>query len=712
MQITNIELIKPTNLIRYMLLFIVLISFCTLTLDETNVNTNETISYKKILSEDLNVLKDIDFFNYLSLTIEFEKNVIIEKKSLEDFKKTLIYKLVFEINSMVITSNFKNVPIKEINKILDILLNQINNFLEIDSTENDLKMTILSILEIYINFESERKNYNDYNSLIFFLTNRKNLDFFLINLSENEKLKKVIFNIIASYKLQINKKISLDYETIILKNLFDNPVLEIIKNNDSCKKVFFQIIDCFFKHFVLILNTGNLTFRINDVIKCFLDKFFKNPFYLKNLDNKEILLNILKKIEDVKLDNNVNELDVLFLDIKKLYSQDILINSEDNDDENICKVIKIIEKKIKDFIIKINSKNDNILQKIYYLLYFFIDSTLNFEKGQFNNQNLINLIKNSLDKYINMITESNFEDYKLNSKEINVYLKKVILLFYYNIDFERFNSKNKLNDIIMKVLEQSSKKIENQKLLENNNLKIKDKNLIKFVFEYELININEEKTRNLLLEFLENYKNNIIKSITNVKNIELFIILTFNIVNLANKLDEVQSSKNNFLEKINILIFEREIQEFIDNKDFTKLKKLFIVKFINVIKESEYKILENLEKLYKENFKNFMINFIDNFKKLDKFYNTKNNNHSEFKRTVYKDFMEIFYFEIEKESYEDIKNNIPRIYWSENIIREEIIAYLDLNILVPFGIKKEKTIKKNFFYTRSFNFLMSCFMRR
>ena len=102
--------------------------------------------------------------------------------------------------------------------------------------------------------------------------------------------------------------------------------------------------------------------------------------------------------------------------------------------------------------------------------------------------------------------------------------------------------------------------------------------------------------------------------------------------------------KHNYLEKINKLTFETETQEFIKYKDLKDFKKLFIIKFINIIKKSNLKILENLEKLLNEEFKVLMINLIDNFKKLDIFFDIETNNNPEFRKTVYYDFTQYIFF--------------------------------------------------------------------
>ena len=202
---------------------------------------------------------------------------------------------------------------------------------------------------------------------------------------------------------------------------------------------------------------------------------------------------------------------------------------------------------------------------------------------------------------------------------------------------------------VLKQLEKFNIKLKNLGLSEYINLTTTDKNSLEFLFLHEMINMNEIDIRYLVLNFLENYKDNILKPTDNFKDVEFFIVLSFHIINLVKKLDMEKNLKNSYLEKLNKLLeFESETQEFIENNNGKDFKKLFIVKFIYSIKESDLKILDNLKELNKENFKVLMNNFIDNFKKLDIFYDTETNNNSVFRKTVFADFKKIFYNEVGK----------------------------------------------------------------
>ena len=687
-QIIIIEQRKNINLIRNLLLFIGFLSFVHSTNHKTDENSNLYINIilEKLNSGDLGFLEDENNFIFISSMIEDEKQEIVDKKSLENFDETfLILKLINKININVISSNYEVTPIKETNKILDILIENVSEISEIyiNNTINYniyLNFTVLNLIGIYSNYKNNDLNFQNFNEKIIpiiykildddnnefkknekyieekfflqycmsymslFILFTENVNFFL-NLDKNEKLKKLLKNIIDKYIsfVIIDKKVFIYYETVI-DNFLDDLVLEIIKNNDSCKEVFFEIIDYFLKRFTKILDNETCNIIIFDLTKCFLDKLFKNIFYLKNMTDLDTLINILKKITDIKLDNNIKEVDMLFLEIKMLYIKNITKFYKENN-INASKVIRNFEEKsIKEKIKKlIDFKNLNKVQKSYYLLYLYKDLTTNFENDKLHNLHLINFIKNILDEHVNMIIKYTFGEFQYNLTEIFDYFKKVILLFYYNIEFERFDFKNIIRYKTTNLIEQLSKKIQNLKLSESINFTIKDENFVKFALGYQLIDINKVEARNLLIEFFKIYSYKISKSVNNFEDIELFIILSSYIKNLSKKLSDNESSKNNFIKKINKLTFRTEIQEFIENEDGKDLKELFIIKFINAIIESDLKILEILEEFYKENFKNFMVEFIDDFKKLDIFYDTETNNNSEFRIFYYNFNNKIFF---------------------------------------------------------------------
>ena len=706
MQITSIEQTKTTNIIRNVLLFNVFIGFTTSTLKKINVASNLKIDIilEKLISGDSSVLNSKKNFEFLSSSIKYEKNWIIHKKSFEGFNNTITYKLIIEINKNVITSNYEIMAMKEINEILNILIENISEIYKLDIYKNFFfNEAILNLMGMYSNYINNDLIFENFNEKIIPIINKiidkevyeykkkienstndfltecisiliaftENKNFFL-NLEKNIKLKKLYINIIFEYiTFVIDDRNHIYHYEIIINTFFDDLVLKIIKNNYFCKKIYFEILDSFLKRFKQILNTENIGSRCYYVIKYFLDKLFINSFYLKNLNNKEILLDILKKIIDYILGHNKREVESQFLEIKVFFIENIAKIIEEKND-NICNIDIKFNKTIGQLIILNNSKNENNMMKTYYLLHLLKYFTIFFKSENYYNIFLINHVKGNIDKNFNIIIEQTFAENSFFLEGIFGYFTKVMVLFYYDIELKKFNLKNKIDNIIMSILEQLCKKINNSEIKENIYFTMKEKNLLKFAFEYNLININEEEARNLLLEFFKVYSYKISKPYNNVKDIEFFIFLSCNFLNLLKELNIDENLKDNFIENVKKLIFETEIQEFIENEDGKEFKKLFIIKFLIAIKKSKFQILKNLEEYNKYNFKKFMIKLIDNFKKLCTFYNVKNNNNSEFKKLVYNNFVKIFYYEYK------IKHSIqnkPLIYWRHTDIRKEIYEY-------------------------------------
>lgn len=127
MQITSIKQRKTANLAINLLLFTILIGFCTSTLNMSNINSNlnEDIIVEKLFLGDLSVLMNKKNIVFVFSIIENEKNEIIEKKSLEDFNNTFTFKFINMINNNI-QSNYIIIPIKEINIILNYLIRKIS----------------------------------------------------------------------------------------------------------------------------------------------------------------------------------------------------------------------------------------------------------------------------------------------------------------------------------------------------------------------------------------------------------------------------------------------------------------------------------------------------------------------------------------------------------------------------------------------------------
>ena len=290
---------------------------------------------------------------------------------------------------------------------------------------------------------------------------------------------------------------------------------------------------------------------------------------------------------------------------------------------------------------------------------------MNFEDYEFYNPELIKNIVDTLKIFIEKIILSELEriDYDI-TKSYGSYTLFSFLSFGPK-EFQKYEFKL-VKDRALKIIKEFDK---------TSGLKeLSDLKFIEFVFLYEFINIEEKTIRDIVFEFFENYSDKILRFDYNAKEYEFFIVLGFSIMNIVEKTDMDENFKKKYLEKLyKLLSFDTEIQEFIEKKDFRrkKLEKLSIIKFIKYIKNSKLEILGILEKFYKDKFKTLMINFIDNFKYLHKFYIKFN---LKFWNTAYYDFIRIF---CNKKEIIFSNNYIPLMYWKLTVIRNEIYNYLE-----------------------------------
>ena len=760
MQMTSIEQQKKNNIIRYLFIFVVLIGFSFSTLDEKNINLNSDrdIIFEKIFLTDLYILnnpKDIFLVIYM---INGDKT-----ESLENFNETFTYKLIENIYVKFKDSNYENIPIIEIDKILNIIIDKISEIFEKNIYNNNfLNEAIIILTGIYSNYNNDNRNLKNFNKkiipianniiknhkyryndtknfreyIIKFLDLTKNKNFFF-NLEKNLELKKHFFNIINEYiSFLKNDKKYYDNAEMIYK-FFNKLVLENIVNDFSCKRDYFELLDIILKSFLKDFLNNSIKYNQFDTIKNFINMIFENPIILENFRDKEILIKIINIIAKIEFEKIKKEDNGICLYIIELYTKHIVTFSK----EKNSKLIGIFEENIEKLIFLINSYKLNSQNSVYNIETYksinkyLYNLNINFKKDKFNNLDFIKIksIQNTFYDHITKIVLFELKKIDFDVREIhNNYIVRDFLSKS-PVELEKYNIKNEIINKPIKILQLFYKKSEDQELSENI-LSITDKNILEFVFLYEFIDINEVENRKLVLKFLEIYSNKFLKSVNNFTDFELFIILNIYIKNLPKKLEmdeffkkiflekvykltfktEVQEFidnkykkgfKNNFLEKVNKLPFKTEVQEFIGNKDKKEFKKLFIVKFITAIKESKLKILNNLEKiLNKEDFKDFMINFIDNFKKLDDFYNIEKNNNQGFLKTVYIDFKGIFQYKIEKKMSEENEKKTEKIlYWSENEIRKEIIAYLNCNILFTDDLKKKNRVKPTDFLASLFS---------
>ena len=722
MEINSKEHTKTNNIMRHLLFFVVFIGFVSSTINKTNINSNS----------DREIILDIINTGYLSVIekINDEKNWFIEKKSLEGFNKSLTFNLVSEINNNIDIKNYEKISLKEMNKILDIFIGNIEEISELNIFNNIFfNETILDLFFIYYNYENNDLNFENFNKkiipIIYKILGKEIIEYkkdinkikkksfikkyenileilsenknFFYNLKKYEKLNKFFKNMIDEY---VNLLI-IENDFIKISNFiycfFNNLFFEFIENNYSCLKVFYDLIDCYFQHFKEILNFNNTTKSLDiekfyekrykkshildftnfDNIKRFLNKLLKKSSSLENIIGLDTFINIFNNIANIELNLFENKIYNIFIYTIQFYIEYIATIPKGNIEKN-SKIIEIFEKNINEYIkvinfYIINSENHLYNENSYKIIYNFLyNSNIFFKDDNFNNQNLINNIVDTLKCYIKRIAI--FEFIKIGFDETKIYSNIIISSFLEN---NNINFKNEISKIIYIQLEHFSSKIsEKQELSEEFFFTIIDKYLFINVFKHEFFDINVNKNRDIVIKFLENY-NYILKSANNYKDFEFFFIMSFYIINLSEKSRIYENLKINFLQNINKLTFETEIKEFIENEDLEKFKKLFIVKFLQTIKESDLKILEILEEFFEDNLKNFIFNFIENFKKLDVFYDTEIKNNPEFRKTVYNDFMKIFNYKIGEKWSEDYLDHIPTFYWGETEIRKEIYRYFE-----------------------------------
>ena len=607
MQIKSIKQTKTRNLIRHLFFFIVLIDFSFSTLDKTNINSNfdRDLILNKLILEDISfVLKDLNFFDIKS-KINDEKKTIIDKKSLEDFNKTLTYKLINEIYIKVTSLNNEILIIKETNVILKILIENISEISEMNIYNYFYIHVIFNLIGIFSNYKNDDYNLKNFNEKIIPITyeiicneNKKHINDmnnltkysflnhcisifehftinnnFFFNLEKNEKMKKLFIKIIDEYISFVIKGNDFLLCSRINYYFFNELVLEIIKKNDSCKKIYFELIDCFLRQFQKIFSNQNINSESFSFISSFLENLFENTSYSEKTTNLDILINILKNIADIELaKNKINIYSLSSIHTIQFYTKYILNISEENNQKS-SKIIEFFEDNIIEYIkfiksFKINPENYIFHNKRYQNINRYLyNSNINFENDKFNKKNLIKNIKDTFYKYVEKIL--NFE---LNCKDNEVKGFKNNYIIYDFLpksptELEKYNFNNIISNEFIKLLEKFHKTIENQEFSKNIYFTNKDKYIIKCAFGYEFVDINEVENSDLFCKFLETYNNkNISIYINNVKIIELFNILN-SYETLPKKLSMKTSLKNNFSKKSYKLIFETEIQEFIDNND-------------------------------------------------------------------------------------------------------------------------------------------------
>ena len=153
MQTTSIKQQKIINIIINLFLFVLFIGFVASTpiIIRENPNSNKNI-LNKLYSGDLSVLANENNVLILRYMIENEKNEIIKKKSFKDFKKTFIFKFINTIKYKFIGIDFEIISVQEINRMLEICIENINELSKLNNFNNpDYNYTICHLIFIYCN---------------------------------------------------------------------------------------------------------------------------------------------------------------------------------------------------------------------------------------------------------------------------------------------------------------------------------------------------------------------------------------------------------------------------------------------------------------------------------------------------------------------------------------------------------------------------------
>ena len=709
MQILRTRQTKTSNIFRNLLLFFLFFGFSFSNPGKTNINPNpDKEKFLEMLKiGDMSFLENKEDFLCLTSIIENEKNVIIRKKSLEDFNNTVIY-ILTSLTYEKFLNNRENFPKKEINRLLNIIFKKIS---EISKYKNNefFEKTILNLTGIYsiienndlilrnfdkkifpiinkITFKKNKKNKILMKYIIKFidLTRNKNLYY---NLAKNKKLKKFFINIINEYiSLEIDIERYMDNYSILIDNFLNYYKLANIDNDKTLKNVYFEIIDCFLENYIKILKDRNIKNICIINMQCFHYRLFQNQYYLENVTSLKKITKFLGKMANFRLKISNSRAYICKFTIY-FYTNYIATISEENQ-KKFNKIIKIFEENMSKYIELINEfikkpEYSFYNQTNYFKTIIILNNiNMNYENDKFiNNSKLVEKINKTLINYIEKIVISEYN--KIYSL-VNLFKNDLLKSFYVkdHLLLKKYDFKKMYRVIVREALINFYETSEDKKLPENISSELEyKKKFLKWVFLFEIIDMGDEEISNLVFRFLKNYSNKFSISVNKVKDFEFYIFLNCSISNLVKKLDMNENTKNIYLKKINKFSFGKEIDEFIEKhkiKKNLKIEEIFIIKYINAIIDSKNKILEDLEILLnEEDFYSIMINFIDNLKKLDKFYDTETNNNSEFRKTYHIFKNNIFYHKIVENSSEHNSNNIPIFYWGKTKRRKKIFEYFE-----------------------------------
>ena len=620
----------------------------------------------------LNIPGSIFWFKELKNIFLIEQNIIKRYQNNED---------ILILNNLSNQENDKNKTEyeNEYNKLIRNTEEQIkkniyiNNIIALNNNNNEVrKELIYDFIKLYISdlskkFSSEKNNnikYN-YSLIINFIEIILSLKFgeeknFIekISLYEYQKYINILSSIILFLESSSYEILSLSEIFILLSNYIKNLLqklsekIKLLNKNNSFNDIYCLIINSLIE---LIFNNHD---DINDLTIFNLYQFFEKMKYIKiitekinkkrQINNLDILntLDILLLIYEIstKTNDNSDLFKKFLIEIIQNLNEEInYIKNKNNDGlkENIEALIKILENK---FMIKYSDEYYFIINKIYRIYhnrindesfrflmfkYSFENKRVNYNLVYFLNSIFDINFNNDLNNIFDFFEKEEKNKYLLFLDEINTEIFNQILLYYFELFFNKFFSlqvfPNKFN---YSHLNQAINYIVNTKA--NNNIIIINNNLsnLKLIFSISYIKvffhhfsilyinnkINQEEIINQFNSMINSYEENN-KSIKYVLQIYFFKCVYYNNkeIDNINKLNNYIISKNDIPFKKDYLEYHKQIKKevFIFENCFIPMDNIDIyMQEKNKIKEINKNNL-NIEFDSKEGFDIFYCLFIN-----------------------------------------------------------------------------------------------------
>ena len=548
-------------------------------LQNENLNYLDAIEIKKYIKnynkeKYIFYIKNSEIFNKIyngnkSTVIEEETHFVKSLNEYEKLSKLFQNNGIFEINEELLkkcfnnNSNSKNI---DLNNEINILNKVFNNNKSINNKEliNDIKIIL-------------KKNYffEAISAIINFLDNIG-----IKNSEYSKNLKNILLN---------KEKKDINY----LRKCFDD--LKIISNDiikeENCEyiELLIELVD----HgdiiqFLLELNEKSIFSNLNDEEKNKVNdiKICSELFEdldLKNKKDNELIERFKKDINEKKdiINNfknliNNNNLYSCFYNYRNDVFKDLILSKElvykllekSKDFNDILNALSYLEKDTILFFNVLKEKNDLIIKNI--------------------NNNKNNIIE--LKQYIIPKKEDNLEQlndiiYYLTKTKIKNHIKYNPNFFNLYIEEENKNNINKINNIINELKTEDNRK-ENDLFIQKNiitlikNKYLKNKDIIEAIKKYDLINLNNDLSLDLLegVEFSSLNKDNIFNDLEELytyRKEEFYERMT----SKAKNMDDLEilflcnTKKNQKLENIIKVKFNQLTQEYIKEKNEDELIK-------------------------------------------------------------------------------------------------------------------------------------------